>query len=205
MTGRIPPNVGHPATSVSPPPSESDEVETYLASIPSPQRETLSALRETIRSILPHADEAIKYGLPAFTLGGKGIAGYGAFGNHCGYFPMSGAVLDRAGDSVAQYENSKGGLPFGPDERLPVGLIRLLVKLRLEEISAVDHGRRYEYYSDGRLKAAGQMKHGKLHGRWKWFRSDGTLMRTGQFADGNQVGTWTTWNRDGTEGKSTRF
>lgn len=181
------------------------QVDEYLAGISSPQRETLVALRATIRSILPHADEAMKYGMPAFTLGGKGVAGYAAFKNHCGYFPMSSGVVERAGEAVAKYEQSKGGFRFGTDERLPVGLVRRLVKLRIEEISAVQSGPRSEYYGDGRLEAEGRMKGGKLHGRWKWFRSDGTLMRTGQFADGAQVGTWTTWNRDGTASKATEY
>ena len=194
-----------PPSLAAPTPTGTEQVDAYLAGVNSPQRETLDTLRETIRSILPHADEAMKYGMPAFTLGGKGVAGYAAFKDHCSYFPMSGAVLDREGDAVSRYETSKGGLRFGSEERLPVGLIRRLVKLRIEELSAVENGKRSEYYGDGRLKAVGQMKDGQLHGHWKWFRRDGTLMRTGQFAHGEQVGTRTTWNRDGTRAKTTRF
>jgi len=143
--------------------------------------------------------------MPAFTPGGKGVVGYAAFKDHCSYLPMSGAVLERAGDAVAGYETSKGGIRFGADERLPTGLIRRLVKLRIEEISAVANGRRCEYYGDGRLKAEGRMKDGQLHGHWKWYRQDGTLMRAGQFANGDRVGAWTTWDRDGTNSKTTQF
>ncbi len=182
-----------------------DEVDAYLGGIGSPQRQTLDALRESIRAIIPHAEEGMKYGMPAFILDGKGVAGYAGFKDHCSYFPMSGSVLDRAGDVVAKYEISKGGLRFGADERIPVSLLRQLIKLRMQEISAVDNGRRCEYYPDGQLKAAGQMKDGKLHGQWKWYRNDGTLMRTGKFALGDQTGTWTTWERDGSEGKTTKF
>ncbi len=180
-------------------------VDTYLAALPSPQQETLTALRATIRSILPHADEAISYGMPAFTLGGNPVAGYASFKDHCTYFPMSGSVLDQAGDLATKYAVSKGGIQFEIDKRLPVGVIRRLLKLRIAELGAVDMGRRNEYYDDGQLKATGNMKDGKLHGKWEWYRSDGTLMRTGAFKDGEQSGTWTTWNRDGSEGKSTLF
>ncbi len=69
----------------------------------------------------------------------------------------------------------------------------------------MENGRRCEYYPDGRLKAAGQMKDGELHGQWNWYRNDGTLMRSGKFALGEQTGTWTTWNRDGSRGKTTQF
>ena len=115
-------------------------VDAYLAALPSPQRETLGALRDAIRSIVPDAAEAIKYGMPAFTLGGKGIAGYAAFKDHCSYFPMSGTVLARAGDAIAGYRTSKGGLQFRSDRGLPVGLVRRLLKLRIEEIGAVAKG-----------------------------------------------------------------
>ena len=187
------------------PSSGSEEVDAYLATVASPQRESLERLRDSLRSILPHADEGLKYGMPAFTLHGKAVAGYAAFKNHCSYFPMSGGVLEAAGDAAAKYPTSKGGLQFGVDERLPIGLLRRLVKLRLAEISAVRDGQRYEYFADGRVKAAGRMRNGELHGEWRWFRSDGTLMRTGRLANGDQVGTWTTWNPDGTVAKTTDF
>jgi len=204
LDGRWAPGGGG-GPSPAPTPRGAEQVDAYLAAVRSPHRATLDALRATIRSILPYADEAIKYGMPAFTLGGKGIAGYAAFKNHCSYFPMSGAVLDAAADALAGYQTSKGAIRFGIDERLPVALVRRLVKLRLAELAAVENGRRREYFDDGRLRATGQMKDGKLHGRWEWFRRDGTLMRTGRFELGEQVGTWTTWNRDGTSSKTTRY
>lgn len=185
--------------------SGTDAVDAYLADLPSPQQETLAALRATLRSILPHAEEAMKYGMPALAIDGKAVAGYAAFKDHCGYFPMSGEVIDAAGSALSGYQTSKGGISFGVDERPPVSLLRRLVKLRLAELSAVENGRRYEYHPDGRVKAVGPMKDGELDGKWKWFRRDGTLMRTGQFSHGEQVETWTTWGGDGNPVKTTRF
>jgi len=173
-------------------------VESYLAEFEQPQRDTLERLRGTLRKILPHAHEAMKYGMPAFLLDGTGVAGYAGFKAHCSYFPMSSSVLDAAGDAVAKYSVSKGTLQFPVDRPLPVGLVRKLVKLRLAEISDVASGTRREYFPDGRLKAVGKMKNGLVHGRWQWFRSDGTLLRTGAFSQGERTGTWETWDRDGT-------
>jgi uncharacterized protein YdhG (YjbR/CyaY superfamily) len=110
-------------------------VEAYLAAVSEPQRGSLGALRATLRSLLPHADECLKYGMPAFAIRGKGVAGYAAFAGHCGYFPMSGSVLARAGDAVAGYRVSKGGLQFPVDGRLPADLVRTLIELRLDEIA----------------------------------------------------------------------
>ena len=187
------------------PSAGSAAVDAYLADLAAAPRAALDAVRDTLRSILPHATQGMKYGVPAFVLDGKAVAGYGAFKDHCGYFPMSGSVLAAAGKAVAGYETTKGGIRFGFDERLPVGLVRRLVRLRMAELASVDDGRRVEYYDDGQVKAVGPMRDGWLHGRWKWFRRDGTLMRSGQFADGEQTGTWTTWDRAGTATKVTRF
>lgn len=196
MTETSPPKIGPPGEVA---------VDAYLATVPQPQGATLEALRQTLRTILPHADEAMKYGMPALLLDGKGVAGYGAFKDHNSYFPMSSEVIGAAGSALDRYQTSKGGIRFGVDERLPVALVRRLVTLRLTEIASVENGRRREYYPDGQLKAVGPMKDGQLNGKWKWFRRDGTLMRTGQFSHGDQVGTWTTWDGDGNAIKTTRF
>lgn len=181
------------------------QIDAYLARLDLPHRDTLGVVRDRLRRILPHATEGLKYGMPTFTLNGKGVAAYAGFKAHCSYFPMSSAVLGAAGRAVATYPVSKGGLRFPIDEPLPVALLRRLVKLRLAEIAAVTDGPRFEFFDDGQLKATGKMKAGKLHGKWRWFRRDGTLMRTGQFSQGRQVGTWQTWGADGTLAKTTRY
>lgn len=158
-----------------------------------------------LRTILPHADECLKYGMPAFTLDGKGVAAYAGFKDHCSYFPMSSAVLEQMGAAAARCPRSKGALRFPVDKPLPVALVRRLVKLRLVEISAVENGKWTEYFDDGQVKAVGHMRDGQLHGRWSWYRRDGTLMRTGQFSRGQKVGTWKTVNQDGSLAKTTQF
>lgn len=179
------------------PSSGAGAVDDYLAAQPSPQRQTLQSLRATLRSILPVADETIKYGMPAFVLDGQGVAGYAGFAAHCGYFPHSSSVLIAAGDAVSHYETSKGGLRFSIDKPLPVALVRKLVALRLAEFDGVTNGTRRTYFRDGRLKAIGKMKDGQLQGNWAWYRADGSLMRRGRFDRGEPVGTWQTFDRDG--------
>ncbi len=180
-------------------------VDALVAAMPSPHRATLTALRDTLRTVLPHADECVKYGMPCFAVQGIGVAGYDAFKEHCSYFPMSGSVLGHVTVRSPAVATTKGTLQFPPDHRLPVSLVRRLVKVRLAEISDVAGGTRYEFYPDGALKALGPMKSGMPHGHWKWFRRDASLMRTGQFRAGQQVGAWTTYDRDGAAVKVTHF
>jgi uncharacterized protein YdhG (YjbR/CyaY superfamily) len=180
-------------------------IETYLAGVPEPHRATLRATRAALRSILPGADEAIKYGMPTFVIAGKPIASYAAFKQHCSLFPHSSNVLDRAGDLIDPYETSKGGLRFAADRPLPKQIVRRLVRLRLDELADVADGKRVECYDNGVIKAEGQMRAGQLHGNWRWFRKDGSLMRTGSFRDGEQTGLWQTWRADGTLASSQQF
>ncbi len=110
------------------------DVDDYLAEQPEPQRGTLGALRETLRAILPEAEETISYGMPAFKIDGKAIAGYAGFKNHCSLFPHSGSVLPTLADELDGYEWSKGTLKFPIDEQLPEQLVRSVVSRRLEQL-----------------------------------------------------------------------
>jgi uncharacterized protein YdhG (YjbR/CyaY superfamily) len=178
-------------------PDGARRVQDYLDAAPEPQRATLTALRATLHKVLPRATDTIKYGMPAVLIDGAGVAGYAAFKAHCGYFPFSSGVLEQAGDLVAPYATSKGGLQFPVDRPLPVGVVRRLVRLRLDELGSVTNGMRREYFDDGTLKAEGAMRAGELHGPWRWYRKDGTLLRTGSFRHGTKTGEWTTYDRSG--------
>lgn len=106
-------------------------VDEYLDAAPEPQQTTLRALRSTLRSILPDAEEAISYGVPAFQLDGTAVAGYAHARRHCSYFPHSGDVMDRIEPELLEgYDWAKGTLRFPIDEPLPEPLVRRLVEVR---------------------------------------------------------------------------
>lgn len=110
------------------------EIDDYLRQLDEPKRHTLGKLRTTIVSIVPQAEEGIAYGLPAFRLQGKVVAGFAASRNHLSYLPHSGSVLSRLRDEVASYTTSKGALQFPVDKPLPKGLVKKLVEARLLEL-----------------------------------------------------------------------
>ena len=109
------------------------DVDKYLASIELPKRRTLEALRRTILEIIPHAEQCISYGMPAFKLEGKVIAGFAAFKNHLSYLPHSGSVIPALGDAVAQYKRTRGALQFAVDKPLPRTLVKKLIALRKKQ------------------------------------------------------------------------
>jgi uncharacterized protein YdhG (YjbR/CyaY superfamily) len=106
------------------------EVDDYLASLEEPKRSTLEALRQTILEVVPDAEQCISYGVPAFRLQGKVIAGFAAFKNHLSYLPHSGSVFPELGHEVSKYQTSSGALRFPVDEVLPIALVKKLVTIR---------------------------------------------------------------------------
>lgn len=108
-------------------------IDEYLATVTGQRRVALGKLRKTIRSIVPRADECISYGIPAFRLNGRVIAGFAATAEGCSYFPFSGRTLATLAKALGGYERTKSSLHFDPLEPLPAALVRKLVRARIDE------------------------------------------------------------------------
>jgi uncharacterized protein YdhG (YjbR/CyaY superfamily) len=118
-------------------------IDEYLDGLDEPKRATLQKLRQTIHGIVPHAEETISYGMPAFRLEGKIVAGFAAFKNHLAFLPHSGSTFRALSDDLAGYESTDGSLHFPIDKPLPKALVKKLIATRLKEIRkrAADKGR----------------------------------------------------------------
>lgn len=113
------------------PPKDIDE---YLAGVEAPMRGTLEEVRRSILLVVPEAEECISYGMPAFRVHGKVVAGFAAFKKHLSYLPHSGSVLSSLGTDLSDYESTSGSLHFALDVPLPAALVAKLVAARLHEI-----------------------------------------------------------------------
>jgi uncharacterized protein YdhG (YjbR/CyaY superfamily) len=109
------------------------EIDRYLDALEEPKRTTLARLRQTILEIVPEADQGISYGVPAFKVRGKTIAGFAAFKHHLSYLPHSGSVFAQLEEELKGYTTSSGALRFGIDEPLPGPLVEKLVTVRLQQ------------------------------------------------------------------------
>jgi uncharacterized protein YdhG (YjbR/CyaY superfamily) len=110
------------------------EIDEYLAALDEPKRSTLEDLRRTILEVIPEAEQGISYGMPAFKVGGKVVAGFAAFKNHLSYLPHSGSVLQELEEELRGYAGTKGSLHFGVDEPLPKPLVEQLITVRLSQL-----------------------------------------------------------------------
>ena len=109
------------------------DVDEYLLGVEEPKRATLETLRSTILEIVPEADQLISYGMPAFRMEGKTVAGFAAFRKHLSYLPFSGTVLSQLADELEGYTMTKSALHFGVDEPLPKALVEKLIAVRSAE------------------------------------------------------------------------
>jgi uncharacterized protein YdhG (YjbR/CyaY superfamily) len=110
-------------------------VDDYLRGVEEPKRSTLETLRRTILEILPRAEQVISYGVPAFRVEGKTVAGIAAFKDHLSYLPFSGSVLEQLADELAGYTMTKSALHFPVDQPLPKALVRKLIQVRLADVT----------------------------------------------------------------------
>lgn len=108
-----------------------NDIDDFLARYGDQQRQTLEIVRERILEILPDASQCIKYGIPTFTLNGKGVAGIAGNKNSCSYYPYSGSVLTQFPE-LADWSQTKSALHFPNDKPLSKTLIRKLIRARLK-------------------------------------------------------------------------
>jgi len=109
------------------------EIDDYIDAVEEPKRATLAQLRDTIMAVIPEAEQCISYGMPAFKVRGKTIAGFAAFKNHLSYLPHSGSVIPRLAKDTEGYTSTKGSLHFPIDKPLPKTLVRKLLAVRMDE------------------------------------------------------------------------
>ena len=109
------------------------DVDEYLRGLEEPKLGTLQALRSTILEIVPEAEQFISYGMPAFRVNGKTVAGFAAFKAHLSYLPFSGSVLSQLTEELQGDTMTKSALHFSVDESRPKALVEKLIDVRRAE------------------------------------------------------------------------
>jgi uncharacterized protein YdhG (YjbR/CyaY superfamily) len=104
-----------------------DNLNEYIASFPNDVQKILQKIRTTIHKVAPEAEEAIKYGIPTFTLDGKNLVHFAAYKSHIGLYPAP-RGSEEFKKELANYEGGKGTVQFQLDEPIPYDLITKIVK-----------------------------------------------------------------------------
>jgi uncharacterized protein YdhG (YjbR/CyaY superfamily) len=111
-------------------------IDEYLAGVDADDRDALQKLRETIHGVAAKAEECISYGIPAFRLNGRSLVFFGAWANHCAFYPGSSNTLKKFRNELRDFQTSKGTLRFSPDKPVPIALVKKLLKARIAENNA---------------------------------------------------------------------
>ncbi len=107
-------------------------IDEYHAAFDESHRVMMQQLRMAIRSAAPKAVEQISYNMPSFKQG-KVVCYYAAHRNHIGFYPTSGPIKEL-GAELSKYVFSKGAVQFPIGKKVPVMLVKKLVRSRLRII-----------------------------------------------------------------------
>jgi len=114
-----------------------ENIDQYISLFQGNTQVLLTKLRNTIKKTVPTAGEAIKYGMPCFTLQGNLIY-FAAYKNHIGLYPMP-SVITAFKQELIAYKTSKGAIQFPIDKPLPINLIKEMtlyrVKVHLQKVA----------------------------------------------------------------------
>ena len=118
------------------------QMRRYLASLAPDSRRYVKKLREIIRSVAPTAVPVMSYGMPAFKLDGRILIYYAGWREHVSVYPMTDAIRRSHASALKGYKTSKGTVQFPLAKRLPVRLVRQLVKARVADVRARSAGKK---------------------------------------------------------------
>jgi uncharacterized protein YdhG (YjbR/CyaY superfamily) len=107
-------------------------VDAYIAGAPPQAQQRLAEMRQCLREAAPGAEESLKWGKPAFTLGTV-LYVYSAHRRHLSLHPAVGAVAHFA-DDLAGYTTSGNTIQFPLDQPLPLDLVRRIAAFRVREV-----------------------------------------------------------------------
>ena len=106
-------------------------IDQYIEDFPPTIQKILASIRSTIQKTVPQAQEAIKYGIPTFVLGGN-LIHFAAFKHHIGIYPgpVGIAAFEK---ELSRYQTSKGAIQLPLDEPIPLNLIKKIVEFRVQQ------------------------------------------------------------------------
>lgn len=113
---------------------EINSIDAYIAEFPAEVQAALQQVRAAIRSIVPDAEETIRYAIPTFRYKGRNLVHFAGFTNHIGlYATPSGHKAFEA--ELSKYKQGKGSVQFPLNQPMPLDLIERIVHFRAEEES----------------------------------------------------------------------
>lgn len=106
----------------------------YFVTLDESRRLIVSSILEEAMRFLPEAVPALPYGVPGLTHNKKPLIAVVAHKEHYGVYPFSPEVIRKLEPLLGDLETAKGTIRFPYDKKPTKKLIKVLLKLRSEEI-----------------------------------------------------------------------
>jgi uncharacterized protein YdhG (YjbR/CyaY superfamily) len=110
-------------------------VEDYIYSQSPEQIEMLETLRALIFSIIPKAEEVLSYQIPCYKYYGF-LVGIGTHKKGCSFYVMNTKLLDTYKSELKNYKYAGTTIHFQIGYKLPIALIKKIIKQRMKENEA---------------------------------------------------------------------
>jgi len=106
------------------------DIDAYIAKAPKEVRAKLEEIRKAIREVAPNAAESISYGMPGYDKGR--IAWFGLMKRHIGLY-LRPPIIEEHKNELKGYTTTKSAVHFPLDKKLPIALIKRLVRARIKK------------------------------------------------------------------------
>jgi uncharacterized protein YdhG (YjbR/CyaY superfamily) len=113
--------------------SKPQTIDAYIATFPPAVQEILEQIRETVKRVVPEAEETISYDMPTFNLNGTYLIYFAAWKKHIALYPVSPKLADWLSEDLSGYKGTKGSVHFPLNKPIPMDLIKKIVEWRLKE------------------------------------------------------------------------
>lgn len=118
-----------PATNKTP-----KNVDDYISAAPAEVRHKLEEVRAAIREVAPIAVESISYQMPYYNYKGR-LAWFGLQRQHIGLY-LRPPIIEEHKKELAGYVTTKSAVHLPLDKKIPVSLVKKLVKARMKKNDA---------------------------------------------------------------------
>lgn len=105
-------------------------VDDYISAAPEGVQAKLREVRAAIREVAPTARESFGYRMPYYSYKGR-LAWFGLHAAHIGLY-LRPPVVEEHRKELAGYETTKSAVHLPLDKKIPVLLIKKLVKARMK-------------------------------------------------------------------------
>ena len=110
-------------------------IDEYLSKVEPRQRAELERIRALVKEIVPSAEEAISYGMPALKYKNRALVYFTASKKHMSFMPSSWAI-EELKDKLKGYKTTEHSIQFTLENPLPNALIKELVLNHVRDIDA---------------------------------------------------------------------